>query len=173
MSKEIWKDIKEYDGKYQVSNLGNVRNNKNHILKPSKNRKGYLNVVLYKNNASKTLRIHRLVALTYISNPNKYPQVNHIDGNKENNKVDNLEWCNNSINQKHAFINGLQKDVNGANNPNARKINQYDLNNNFIKQWDCIKDIEDALHIHRSNIWKCCIGKYLKSHNYIWKYANE
>ena len=67
MSKEIWKDIKEYDGKYQVSNLGNVRNNKNHILKPSKNRKGYLNVVLYKNNASKTLRIHRLVALTYIS----------------------------------------------------------------------------------------------------------
>lgn len=171
--KEIWKDIKDYEGLYQVSNCGNIRSMKrNIILKPSINHKGYLQVVLYKNNISKTKRIHRLVAENFILNLQNKPQINHIDGNKRNNNLNNLEWCTNSENQKHAFANKLQKDISGKNNPKARKINQYDKNNNFIKQWDCIKDISINLKIHYSSIIRCCNGTYKTCKGFIWRYAN-
>lgn len=116
---EIWKDVKEYEGLYQVSNYGRVKSisyfnhaNKksyprNKILKPLKNEKGYLRIDLAKNGKSKKVRIHRLVAQTFISNPNNYQEVNHIDGNKQNNRVDNLEWCTHSYNMKHAVKLGL------------------------------------------------------------------
>lgn len=167
---EIFKDIKNYKGIYQISNFGRVKSLKrNIILKPSTNKKGYLQVVLY-NNASKTVRIHRLVAEAFIPNPNNLPQVNHKDGNKINNFFNNLEWVNNSENQKHAFSLKLQ-DNRGNKNPRVRKINQYDLNGNLIKTWNSIYDITNELHINRSCIWRCCIGRYKKSHNYVWRYA--
>lgn len=106
---EIWKDIKNYEGLYQVSNLGNVRslnrivscniknNNKaikkGKILKPNKKRNGYLQVCLLNKQKRKYCNIHRLVAETFIPNLNHLSQVNHIDENKDNNCVDNLEWC--------------------------------------------------------------------------------
>lgn len=120
--KEEWKDIKGYEGWYQVSNLGQVRsverqinNNsvlqtyKSHILKQSITKKGYPYVVLYKNSKGTHKCIHRLVAMCFIENPDGLLQVNHMDGNKTNNIVDNLEWCNNSENQKHAYSHGLKK----------------------------------------------------------------
>ena len=120
--KEEWKDIKGFEGWYQVSNLGEVRsierqinNNgtlqtyKSHILKPSITKKGYFYVILYKNSKGTHKYIHRLVAEYFIDNPDRLQQVNHIDGYKTNNLVDNLEWCNNSENQKHAYIHGLKK----------------------------------------------------------------
>lgn len=113
---EEWRDIKGYDGKYQVSNHGRVRSLEYHntkgikrigILKPALDKKGYKRCALSKNNILRTFKVHRLVAETYIPNPFNYPQVNHIDGNKQNNNVDNLEWCNNSHNQLHAYAVGL------------------------------------------------------------------
>lgn len=109
---EIWKEITGYEGLYQVSNLGNVRRighletNKNGIqrmlkdknLKPKVDGKGYVHVILFNQNKRKTIRIHRLVAEMFIPNPNNYPQVNHKDEDKQNNKVDNLEWCTNKYN---------------------------------------------------------------------------
>lgn len=90
--KELWKDIKEYEGIYQVSNLGRVKRvETDRVLKGSKNKKGYLRVDLYKNGSQSNKRIHRLVAQAFIPNPENKSQVNHIDENKTNNVISNLE----------------------------------------------------------------------------------
>lgn len=114
--KEIWKDIEGYEGLYQVSNFGKVkslnykRQNKVKILKPSQTGKGafkgqgYLSLHL----KNKQFKVHRLVAEAFIPNKENKPQINHKDGNKLNNNSNNLEWCTNSENQKHAWKNGLR-----------------------------------------------------------------
>lgn len=108
---EVWKDIKGYEGLYQISNLGRVKslkrfntnnaNTKDRILKPSLDRKGYLHVVLCKNNKRYNKTLHRLVAEAFIENPENKPQVNHIDEDKTNNRVSNLEWMTNKENRNH------------------------------------------------------------------------
>lgn len=99
---EIWRDIKGYEGKYQVSSWGRVRG-ANGILTPYKTSKGYLKVGLCNGGrCSDKKRVHRLVAAAFIPNPYGLPQVNHLDGNKENNSVTNLEWCTNQQNMNHA-----------------------------------------------------------------------
>lgn len=117
--KEIWKPIKGYEGIYEISNFGKVKsiryfnhvNNKIYsrekILKLSLNEKGYFRVGLYKSGKEIKFKVHRLVAENFIPNPNKYNEVNHIDGNKQNNCVDNLEWCTHSHNIKEAVKLGL------------------------------------------------------------------
>lgn len=104
---EIWKPIKNFKNKYYVSDTGLIKNNKDKLLTPRPNKKGYLRVDLWKNNKKKHYRVHRLVAMAFIPNPQNKPQVNHKDGNKQNNCVDNLEWCTNEENRKHAIANGL------------------------------------------------------------------
>ena len=111
---EIWKDVKGYEGKYQVSNLGRVKSLKRwsgtkfyyrkYILNNYINKNnGYVYVCLTKNNKSKNARLHKLVAEHFLDNPNNYTQINHIDGNKSNNCVDNLEWCNGSYNIRDMY----------------------------------------------------------------------
>ena len=108
--KEIWKPIKDYEGLYEVSNLGRVKSlRRNIIVKPYMNHTGYWMVNLWYNCKQDKRLISRLVAETFIPNPNDYPIINHIDGNKQNNHVSNLEWCTYSQNIKHAHDNGLRK----------------------------------------------------------------
>lgn len=169
---EIWKTINNYPD-YQISNKGYVKSFKNKtpiILKTSLNQKGYKQLVLRNEQGEKTLRIHRLVAKAFIPNPTNLPQVNHKNGIKTCNEDWNLEWTNNSGNQKHAFANGLQTNV-GNNNPNIRGVDQFDLDGNFIKHWNSIYDITNTLGYSRSSIWRCCSGKYKTSHGYIWRYT--
>ena len=123
---EIWKDVDGYSGLYQVSNFGNVKSLSKHvpcksgktrklpekILKPAKTDSGYFVVCLSKNKISKHYKIHRLVASAFIENKERKKCVNHIDGDKTNNNVSNLEWCTYSENMKHAFSNGLWKPWN-------------------------------------------------------------
>lgn len=119
---EIWKEIEEYPN-YEVSNLGRVRTTKYYsnaqkkyydrilVLKQKTNRWGYNHVGLSNKNGRKSKIIHRLVAQAFISNPNNYLEINHKDGNKQNNCVDNLEWCNRSYNILHAYKIGLKKPI--------------------------------------------------------------
>lgn len=120
---EIWKTIEEYPN-YQISNKGRIKSieritnagilnvekvkRNERILKPQTMTKGYLGVKLYNNQIGKTIKIHRLVAKYFIPNPNNYEQVNHIDGNKKNNCVENLEWCNCIQNMEHSYKIGLR-----------------------------------------------------------------
>ena len=171
--KEVWKDIKGYEGLYQVSNMGKIKSlkfshgNKEKILKGNKEKFGYLVVTLYKNKGRKNFKIHRLVAETFIPNPKNLPQVNHIDGNKQNNRIDNLEWCTAKENTNHAHKTGL------ANNDNLKiKVKQYDLNGNFIREWDSITDIEKSLNIDKSSVVKVCRHKRNQAGGYVWDYNN-
>lgn len=95
---EVWKTIQNYGGLYQVSNTGKVRDLKNHIKPVYKNNKGYECLSLYYNGKTYHPTVHRLVAKAFIPNPNNYDQINHKDCNKENNSVENLEWCNRRYN---------------------------------------------------------------------------
>ena len=186
MDKEIWKDIEGYEGLYQVSNLGRVKSlykfinnnpksksigyySEERILKCFNNKKGYKMVKLYKNTEHITKRVHRLVAQTFIPNPKKLPQVNHIDGNKINNKVSNLEWCTNRENQIHAWKNNLIKKRTGKDNKLSKKVYQYDLNGLLINIWDCVSTAEKTLHI--KNISTVCHGKRKTAGGYIWRYS--
>lgn len=127
--REIWKDVQGYEGQYKVSNLGRVKSLKRKlgsgrsvsekILNSSSKKKtqdGYLMVAL----AGRTFRVNRLVATAFIPNPDNKPVVNHIDGNKENNKADNLEWTTISENMLHAYRCGLKTAMIGEENPNAK-----------------------------------------------------
>ena len=134
--KEIWKDIKGYEGLYQVSNLGRVKSLERkvlrsdgtslaiseRILKLGKNARGYLSVQLCANGIVKCFRVYRLVAQAFIPNPDNKPQVNHIDGNKQNNRADNLEWATRSENMQHAYKTGLFKL--GENSSQAKLTNE-------------------------------------------------
>ena len=101
---EIWKKIQDYEGLYEVSNLGRVRDYKNKIKPMYKNNKGYLCLSLFYKGKTYHPTIHRLVAKAFIQNPNNYSQVNHKDCNKSNNTIDNLEWCN----QRYNYDEGMK-----------------------------------------------------------------
>ena len=108
--KEEWRPIKGYEGLYEVSNMGRVKSlycGKTRILKQDTNQGGYMVVDLHKNRTSNRKLVHRLVATAFIRNSNSYKIINHKDGNKKNNTIDNLEWCTWSYNTKHAYHNGL------------------------------------------------------------------
>lgn len=178
---EIWKDVKGYEGLYQVSNLGRVRSfikcnahpNIPRIINPYKHNSGYLRVDLATEKGNQQYSLHRLVASAFIPNSNNKPCVNHIDGNKHNNVADNLEWVTYSENQKHAFATGLKHCKYGKEHHNHSAVNQYTKTGKFIKQWYGFGEIERVLKFNGSNIHACCNGKQKTAYGYIWRYANE
>ena len=109
---EIWKPVNGYEGLYEVSNLGNVRSIRTNRTMKLQLHKGYLKVGLYKQRTLKQFSVHRLVASAFIPNPKSKPEVNHLDGDKTNNRADNLEWCTPCENANHALAMGLRKDKN-------------------------------------------------------------
>ncbi len=159
MTNEIWKDIQGYEGLYQVSNLGRVKSvnriltqgnrqifKRSIILKPRIEKHGYLRVTLYKNKIPLQLLVHRLVASVFISNPNNLPQVNHKDKNKQNNCIDNLEWCSSLYNLN--FSNIIDK----LSIAKQRKI----ICNTTGEIFESIEDACDKYNLHHANIIKCC-----------------
>lgn len=172
---EIWKDIKGYEGLYQVSNLGRVKslgNGKEKIRKTNISSNGYLSLILVKNKKGKNFSVHRLVAEAFIDNPDNLPCVNHKDENKLNNCVDNLEWCTKQYNSTWgSVLKRRGSKLKGRKNEWLSKhIMQYDLQGNFIKEWESQNDIERQLKIRQSSISQCCSGKRNKAGGYIWKY---
>ena len=165
---EIWKDIKGYDGYYQVSNLGRIKNMKtNYILKPTPNKQrgGYLSLILSLNGVHTRRYVHRLVAETFIPNTLNLPEINHKDEDPTNNSVDNLEWCDHLYNQKYGTR--TQRAGEGHRKP----INQYSLDGILIKRWSSALEIENKTGYCHSAIRKCCNGTYAQAYGYIWKDA--
>jgi hypothetical protein len=156
---EIYKAIDGYDGRYLISNFGNIvskyGNKTKHLLK-AKSKDGYLFVRLCKNNIAKTKLIHRLVAECFIENENNLPQVDHIDENKENNNVENLQWLSCKDNTTKS---------------QGKKIIQECLNTGIKKQWDSISFAAKSLGYDKGNIQRCCIGKNKKMYNSKWSYV--
>lgn len=195
--KEIWRDIKGYEGLYQVSNLGRVKSlprfrqshykggyySKTRIMRGEVTFNGYARVGLTKDNKTRKVRIHRLVAETFIDNPHNLEQVNHIDGNKNNNKVNNLEWVNRSQNMKHAYKNNLIFAPKGNKSSLYGKINGLCKHSKKVicvttgDVYDSIIEIERKYGINHAGISACCIGKRKSAGKHpvtgeklVWKY---
>ena len=134
---------------------------------------GYPIVGLSKNGKSKTRTIHRLVAETFIDNPNNYNVINHINCDKTNNNVNNLEWCTQQHNVRESFKNGLQKAPKSKESTSSKRVLQYDLQGNFIKEWDCTMDIQRELKYANQNLSACCRGENKSAYGYAWRYVNE
>lgn len=184
---EIWKDIKGYEGLYQVSNYGRVKSldrihnhiyksvckpkfYKGKIISANNNGHGYLWVVLCKNNKIMHKYIHRLVAEAFIPNPNNLPQVNHKDENMQNNCVDNLEWCTAKYNCNYGKRNikcgQTKKLLYGI------KVKQYDLRGNLIAtiyERDAVK----MPKVHYASLIKCCKKIYNSCGGYVWRYNDD
>lgn len=140
--KEFWKKIESFE-MYEVSNFGKIRRNKK-ILKNNIDSNGYLSVCLSKKSVVTRFRIHRLVALHFLSNKNKLPVVNHKDGNKKNNCANNLEWCTQSYNLKHRYR--VLK-----NKPNTPYLNKFGKEHNRSKSF-IIKDADGNINKYYSGL---------------------
>ena len=162
---EEWRVINGFPN-YSVSNLGNLMNNKTGKFLKSCIKGGYLHISLTNGKIKKTLKVHRLVALTFLDNPEKKEQVNHKDGNKLNNSIENLEWCNNKENQIHKFKIGLGNNF-------TRKIIQYDLNMNKIKEFNSITEASKELNISKSNIQGVLINYRNTAGGFVFKYIED
>ena len=158
---EIWKDIKGYEGLYEVSNLGRVKS-KRKILKPINGE--YLKVGLSKNGIQKTLYVHRLVAETFLGKSNL--QVNHKDEDKHNNNIENLEFVTHKENMNYGTKQDRESII-----KTKYHVNQYDKNGNFIKQWYNLRDIVMNTKYKKENIQYCCLGKYKYAYGYKWEYV--
>ena len=190
MSKEeVWKDVVGYEGVYQVSNFGRVKRigkyrnqttewESNKILKPGKKNNGYLFCQLSMNNETTPKMVHRLVAEAFIPNVDNKATVNHIDGNKENNRVENLEWATYRENSMHS-LHVLQDHHEGdrRNGGLSKKVMQYDLDGNFIKEYPSYREAKRQTGIEAIDV--VCRGarqkgrKQITAGGYLWKYKED
>ena len=162
LSNEIWKDVGGFEGYYKVSNLGRIKRtwkHKERIKIPSIDKNGYLMTLLCRDGERKNVFIHRIVAKAFIQNQQNFDTVNHKDENKLNNDLTNLEWMSVKDNVRYS---------------NCIPLLQFDINGNFIKEWESLIDVERELGIDTSQTTKCCKCKkhYLTAGGYKWKYKN-
>lgn len=175
---ETWKAIEGYEGLYEVSNLGRVKSLsrlrvKEHLLSQFKNHEGYKRVNLWKNNSSKKYSVHRLVAEAFIPNPESKPQVNHIDENKQNNSVENLEWVTAIENHNHGTLNArISKSL--TNNPRKSKsVSAFDDEGNLICTYPSIYEASRQMGVCASSITSCIKGRNRMKHccGFAWKFS--
>lgn len=187
---EVWKDIKGYEGLYQVSNLGRVKSldryvaHKNNSIRfieskiknQTVNQSGYLVTHLCKNSKSSSFLVHRLVAQTFIHNPNNLPEVNHKDEVKTNNCVDNLEWCDHYYNSNYGtrterlrpHLNKVRKK---SNDVLSKTVHQYTLDGVLINTYKSTRATAKYGFCPPS-VARCCRGVHKTYKGYIWKYAS-
>ena len=159
---ETFVEIEGFEN-YEISNLGKVRNIKSgRMLKPHLNHNGYLKHHLYRHDKQKELFLHRIIAIAFIDNPGKKPQVNHIDENKLNNDLSNLEWCT----AKENLIHGTR--TKRAAEKLSKKVIQLDLNDNVLNEFESMGQAERETGVPRSNISRCCNGKRKSAGDYKW-----
>ena len=182
---EIWRDIKGYEGKYQISDLGRIKSfyGKEKILNPKPDKDGYLVIGLCNNSTRKFHLIHRLVAETFIPNPNNLPEVNHkIDDyeHRSDNRVENLEWCTREYNCNYGNRNVKISESNkGKKCHSAKKKKVICITTN--KTFDSVKEAADFYRIkgNGNSICYCCKGKYksagkhpITGEKLVWEYLD-
>ena len=168
---EIWKKIfiDEEETNYSVSNLGQVRNDISGKILSQRIQQGYKHVTLSLGNGKqKGCRVHRLVAIAFIENPDNKPYVNHIDCNRSNNIVENLEWVTPTENSQKAVIEGRY-----LNSSHLRAVVQYDLNGNKLRTFESATEAARQLNLQQSKITACCKKDRRRTGNYQWRYADE
>jgi len=193
MEEEVWKDIKGYEGIYQVSNLarikflgnitrhwrGGIRRNKSVIHSYDKDNNKYSYIALYKNGTRKSIHLHRLVAEAFLDNSENKREVNHKDGIKSNNKLSNLEFVTSSENKKHAYKMGLWESPRawlgkfGKDHPLSKPVCQYTKDGIFIKKYDSLKDVDRETGFSFKCISNAANGIYKTSYGYIWKFTDK
>ena len=181
--KEEWKLIKGYYG-LEVSNLGRVRRIKHknagnagkykdklpYILKTTRDKDGYVNISLNESGKGFHARMQRLIAEAFIPNPENKPQVNHKNGVKDDNRVENLEWCTASENIRHRI------DVLGVkltNNIKSKVVLQYDMNMNLLKEYPSAKEAYRQTGLSQGHISQCCRGEFKQYRGFIWRYKEN
>ncbi len=184
MKKEKWKDIRGYEGLYKISNLGRVkslwpcrRGSKPRILKNLKQKVGYSGIELCKNKKHTRFNIHRLVGIAFIKNPLNKPQVNHINGVKTDNRVENLDWCTRSENEYHSY-RALGKKAGLSNkfgklHPASRPVIQLDKENNYVAEFECAADAARKCGFSEEGIRLVCMKKTNSSGGFRWVFKKE
>lgn len=164
--KEHWRPvpIKEFKSKYEVSTYGRVRSCRNRILKQNLVGNGYCTVYLSNRQFNSRFYVHRLVAKAFISNPKKYPEVNHIDEDPSNNRMENLEWCSHQYNSTYGTI---REKIWWR-----KHIGQFDADGNMIAYYDSLSAVCKVNGYNRSNISSCCQGRKKLVHGYNWKFID-
>ena len=212
---EIWRDVKGYEGYYQVSNLGNVKTlhaNKGHttrLMSLAPHPRGYKQVLLCKDGKHTSILVHRLVAAAFVPNPNNYNEVNHISEDKHDNRACNLEWVSHGDNCRYGTRNArISQNSRGQKrsdetrakmkesrnlrsereesriNKRTKKVSQYDLNGNFIRDFDSLYDAISYLGFkadkenrygmgYKNNIRNCCNGFTKIAYGFIWKFKED
>jgi hypothetical protein len=185
LSEEVWEDIKGYEGLYRISSFGRIYScdkevgckgghktiKKGRVLSPTKNNTYFTLTLVNGKGKRKQMSIHRIVATTFIPNPQNKPQVNHKNGDKHDNRLCNLEWCTYKENIEHAFRTGLRVIHNkGKNNGHrSKKVKQIDSNGNVVKIWPSTREAE-RFGYDSSIISGVCHGRYSHHKGYTWQY---
>lgn len=183
-SKE-WVVCEDYPS-YMINREGQVKSNlSNKILKPSRLKTGYICVGLRKHGKSYTVRLHRLLAKAFIPNPNNKPHIDHINGVRDDNRLENLRWCTNKENQNFelARINNsnalkgkkqskesVEKRANTLQKSIGKKVNQFDKDGSFIRSFNSFNEAARITGIWEASIRNCCIGKHQHAGGYIWRF---
>lgn len=180
---EIWKPIPDFPG-YEASSLGRIKSTERivevhhkvgyytyiipeRIMKPHLMNSDYLGIALCLKGKHINTIVHRLIAKTFIENPYHFPEVNHKNEIKTDNRVSNLEWCTRDYNKN--FGTGSRR----SGDKRGKKVLQFDLNGNFIKEWNTIRTASYQTNTDQKGIIMCCKGKQSKANNFIWRYKHE
>lgn len=164
---EIWRDIEGYESIYQVSNEGRVKSlkfGKEKLMKPIFDGSGYMMVVLFKNGVGNKRKVHKLVAEAFITNPNEYTIVHHIDHNKTNNIAGNLEWMSK---EKHDGLHKVEKTE-----KLSKVVYQYTFDGELVKIWNSTRECSRN-GFNEGNVASCCRGERKTHKGYIWKYVGN